>query len=100
MSSVCFFVCYENTDFRNFRILQLFFGVSCHSGSECQLAGKPIAFISIVGNSSNSAFSFCVNVLLGDTVKSKYFIMQIRKYTRFISVVAGFIHEYTGLFSA
>ena len=40
----------------------------CHSGSLCQFAGKPIALMSIVGNSANSDFSFCVKELLGETL--------------------------------
>jgi hypothetical protein len=64
----------------------------CHSGSFCQLVGNPIAFISMAGYSASSDFNFRVNVLCGEMVKSRYLMMQIRKYTRFISVPDWLIH--------
>ena len=48
------------------------------SGSFSQSAGKLIARISTVGYSANNDLSFCVNRLLGETVKSKYLITQMR----------------------
>ena len=60
------------------KLLNLLIKYHSQSGSFSQSAGKPIARTSIVGYSANTDLSFCVNRLFGETVKSRYLIIQMR----------------------